>query len=78
MELELSDDPDGRARSAVRAAAARAGVELAPVPDRRNGTWWRAGLLEGLARDPGAPAPVAANGYDVTPSPRSTRGATRA
>jgi hypothetical protein len=58
----------------VRAAAARAGMELAPVPDRRNGAWWRAGLLEGLARDPGAPAPA----YDVTPSPRSTRGATRA
>ena len=74
MELELSDDPDGRAGSAVRAAAARAGMELAPVPDRRNGAWWRDGLLEGLARDPGAPA----NGYDVTPSPRSTRGATRA
>ena len=78
MEFELSDDPDGGARSAVRAAVARAGVELAPVPDRRNGAWWRAGLLEGLARDPGAPPPAAANGYDVTPSPRSTRGATRA
>ena len=78
MELELSDDPDGRVCSAVRVAAARAGMELAPVPDRRNGAWWRAGLLEGLARDPGAPTPAAANGYDVTPSPRSTRGATRA
>jgi hypothetical protein len=78
VELELSDDPSGRAGSAVRAAAVRAGVALAPVPDRRTCAWWRAGLLEGLARDPGAPAPAAANGYDVTPSPRSTRGATRA
>ncbi len=78
MELELSDDPDGDAGSAVRAAAARAGLELAPAPDTRNRAWWRTGLLEGLARDPGAPAPAAANGYGVTPSPRSTRGATRA
>ena len=78
MDLELSDDPDGLAGSAVRAAAARAGVDLAPVPDRRRGAWWRAGLEDGLARDPGAPAPAPAWGYEAAPSPRSTRGATRA
>ena len=78
MDLELSDDPDGLAGSAVRAAAARAGVDLAPVPDRRSGAWWRAGLEEGLSRDPGAPAPAGASGYEAALSPRSTRGATRA
>jgi hypothetical protein len=78
MEVELSDDPEGRAGSAVSAAAAQAGLELAPAPDRRHGAWWRAGLLEGLARDPGAPAPAATDVYETALSPRSTRGATRA
>ena len=78
MEVELSDDPDGRAGSAMSAAAARAGLELAPAPDRRRGAWWRAGLLEGLARDPGAPAPAAADVSETAFSPRSNRGATRA
>lgn len=76
MQLELVPPPDDPAGAAVVVrAAAVAGLRLAdrPAPD---GAWWRAGLAEAVERSPAVVlrSPV----YEAAPSPRSTRGATRA
>jgi hypothetical protein len=71
-----ADDPD--AEDVVARAARDAGVPLdraASVP----GAWWRAGLVDAVEPLPLRPSASARSGsYDAAPSPRSTRGATRA
>jgi hypothetical protein len=72
VELELVPVAPARVRSAVAAAVTKAGVLLdLPSPNRAS-AWWRAGLDEGVEREPVA----ARAGYAL--SPRSTRGAMRA
>jgi hypothetical protein len=75
VEIRLENDPDGDATAAARLAAERAGVaaETGGAP----GLWWRAGLADAVERAP-EPRAAAAPGYEAAPSPRSTRGATRA
>ena len=74
VELELVPDGNGAAAEATRRAATRVGVGAVPARFDR-GHWWRDGLAESVGNRPGAPGPAP---YDVAPSPRSTRGATRA
>gem|GEM_PF-4577672 len=74
VELELVPEGDGTAAEAARRAATRAGLGAVPARFDR-GPWWRAGIGESVENRPGAPGPAP---YGVAPSPRSTRGATRA
>jgi hypothetical protein len=76
MELELVPPPDDAAgRRAVVRAVADAGVALEPRPGDAS-DWWHAGLAEAVDREPSAP--FRPPSYEAAPSPRSTRGATRA
>lgn len=76
MELSLEPDTDGGVAAATRAAVARAGLSFAPGGEAPPNPWWRAGLLDAVARYPTWPTP--ARPYEAAPSPRSNRGATRA
>jgi hypothetical protein len=70
MELETVPPVPPSEQEALREALARAGVDLDGGPGGYRCAWRRAGLAEatGYADE--------SDGY--TPSPRSTRGATRA
>jgi hypothetical protein len=75
MELQLEPGGDAATLEAARRAAELAGaVRQRPWSDR--GAWWRAGVAEAVEGRFVAPRPGPA--YDVAPSPRRTRGATRA
>ena len=76
MELVLQPEGDWRATTAARAAAQRAGLSFARGEGTPPNPWWRAGLVEAIERDPSWPTPPRL--YEAAPSPRSTRGATRA
>ena len=76
MELRLEPDGDGSATAAVLAAAERVGVTLARADRTKPNAWWRDGLVEAIERYPSWPTPP--QRYEAAPSPRSTRGATRA
>jgi hypothetical protein len=76
MELVLEPDADGRATVAARAAAQSVGLSFARGDRTPPNPWWRAGLVEAIERDPSWPTP--AQPYEAAPSPRKTRGATRA
>ena len=76
MALELVPPPDDALGTDVVARAAVAvGLSLEP-PRLSDGAWWRAGLAEAVERAPAVARPSPA--YEAAPSPRSTRGATRA
>jgi hypothetical protein len=74
VELELVPPAEPAAIEAARRAAAAAGV--GGEPWRTGSAWWQAGLADAIAGR--SAEPVASDRYDVAPSPRSTRGATRA
>lgn len=74
--LELAPEGDDRVTAAVGSAVSHAGVELAPQDLPGRAAWWRAGVAEAVGRDPTAVRPP--GHYDVAPSPRNSRGATRA
>jgi hypothetical protein len=75
VELGLGPDVDAGVVEASRRAAVRAGVVLEAALASR-GPWWFAGVAETVeGRSVG---PTCAPGYEIAPSPRSTRGATRA
>jgi hypothetical protein len=76
MELRLEPDGDGSATAAARAAAERLGVTPARGDRTTPNAWWRDGLVEATERCPSWPPPPLP--YEAAPSPRSTRGATRA
>ena len=76
MDLVLDSDADPRVREAVRAAIARASVELSGHASADESPWWSAGLAAAVAR---GGAPVEGHVlYEAARSRRSTRGATRA
>jgi hypothetical protein len=77
VEIELTDDPDGRIARVARAAAGDAGLGLAVTRGDRQSVsaWWRAGVDDALERAPDGAVRVR---YRAARSPRSTRGATRA
>jgi hypothetical protein len=70
VELELRPEATERELAAVRAGVVAAGLDLAPDSATYRSPWRRAGLIEGLDREPRATA--------YAPSPRRRRGATRA
>ena len=73
MEIVLEPDDQGAVSRAARAAAQREGLL---DDDARPAAWWLAGLADAVERTPhDAPA---GSRYAAPPSPRSTRGATRA
>jgi hypothetical protein len=74
MDVRLVPSPDPAVAEAARRAVAV--LESARAPAVGRGRWWIAGVEEGLAAR--AVLPGRAERYDVAPSPRSTRGATRA
>jgi hypothetical protein len=76
MDLVLEPDADGDVAAAARAAVARAGLSVVPGQRTPPRAWWGAGLAEAIERDPSWPTP--ARPYEDAPSPRRTRGATRA
>ena len=76
MDLVLEPNADGDIAAVARAAAARAGLSFLRGQRTPPSPWWRAGLTEAIERDPSWPTP--ARPYEAAPSPRSTRGATRA
>jgi hypothetical protein len=76
VELVLAPDGDGRATTVARVAAARAGLTFVRGQRTPPNAWWRAGIVDAIERDPSWPTPALP--YEVAPSPRSTRGATRA
>jgi hypothetical protein len=76
MELRLEPNGDASATAAACAAAQRVGVTLARGDRTTPNAWWRAGLVEAIERYPSWPSPP--QPYEAAPSPRSTRGATRA
>ena len=84
QRLDLAPAASADHARAARAAATRAGVVVARAPRLPiDDGWWRAGLEEAQARRPAVPSPahapaVVPSRYEVAPSPRSTRGATRA
>ena len=72
MEWELVPTAEQAVVEAARRAAAAAGVGRA---EDARGRWWRAGVEEAMAaRSVARRSP----GYVAAPSPRRTRGATRA
>jgi hypothetical protein len=73
MELALAPPVEPAVVEAARRAAAAAGA-LPGTPGER-GLWWRAGIGEAVAARGVTPARAL---YVAAPSPRSTRGATRA
>jgi hypothetical protein len=74
MELELVPVVDDAMLAAVHLAAAAADATGETGPGR--GLWWRAGVEEAIATR--SLTPSAGQGYEAAPSPRRTRGATRA
>ena len=76
MDLALGSDAGRDVTAAARAAAARAEVSLLSSRSPPGDAWWRAGLAEAVDREPSAP--FRPPSYEAAPSPRSTRGATRA
>jgi hypothetical protein len=74
MELRLVPSPDPAVAEAARRAVAV--LASADPPAVGRGRWWRAGVDDGLAAR--AVEPARGGRYEVAPSPRSTRGATRA
>ena len=64
-----------RRGGARRGRPGRAELPAGTAHPARN-AWWRAGLAEAIERDPSWPTP--ARPYEAAPSPRRTRGATRA
>ena len=83
MELDLVPGGDESAVEATRLAAAAVGLRGGEPATRRP--WWRAGVEEAVAaREATLPAVTAPTGSSeaaaryAAPSPRRTRGATRA
>ena len=76
MEFVLEPDSDDGLAAVARTAAASVGLSFVPGHRTPPDSWWRAGLAEAIERDPSWPTP--ARPYEAAPSPRSTRGATRA
>ncbi len=74
MELELVPADDDAVVAAVRLAAAGAGAAAETGPG--HGLWWRAGVEDAIGAR--SVTPSAGQGYEAAPSPRRTRGATRA
>ena len=75
MPVAVDEDADGRLPAVVEAAVAQSQLgSREPCP--AGSAWWRAGLAETLARETWSPRRPPA--YEAAPSPRSTRGATRA
>ncbi|HEY7178420.1 MAG TPA: hypothetical protein VH305_04530 [Gaiella sp.] len=77
MALRLHPDPGPGLELALAAVLRDEGLldatERASLPP-----WRQAALREGVAREPAAPRPADVGFYVAAPSPRSTRGATRA
>ncbi len=69
MDVEAVPSLDGPGKEAVIEALGRAGVRVEVAPAAYASAWRAAGLRDGVEGDD-------AEGY--APSPRSTRGATRA
>jgi hypothetical protein len=79
MQLELAPTASLEHARAARTAAAHAGVGFAFARTPVGAAWWRAGLEEAHARrPPPAATRQAPPAYEAAPSPRNTRGATRA
>jgi hypothetical protein len=77
VELRLRPAPPPTVHAAVRAALAAAGIAMDEPPPAYGGAWRRAGLEEGVARQPGTgPGSDGGEGYPL--SPRRTLGALRA
>jgi hypothetical protein len=70
MALQITPQLRDPERRAVGHALERAGIRLDGRPETYASAWWRTAALEAVDNTP-APARYA-------PSPRSTRGATRA
>jgi len=73
VELELIPAAEPAVAEATRSALAAAGLDRA---DDDRGSWWRAGVDETL--DARSATPARGPSYVAAPSPRRTRGATRA
>jgi hypothetical protein len=73
VELELVPTAEQEIVEAARRAAVAAGIGRA---DDERGRWWRVGLEDALGARSVTPSRGPA--YVAAPSPRSTRGATRA
>lgn len=76
MELVIGPEPEVGVAEAARRASVQAGIQLLPQATSGRGSWWRDGLADAVERGP--VAPDAPTPYDAAPSPRRTRGATRA
>jgi hypothetical protein len=70
MRLDVRPELEGPERIALEQALGTIGARLRATPDPSRSAWIRAARLEAVDRAPSAPR--------YTPSPRSTRGATRA
>lgn len=70
MQLEVHPPLPESQQAGLRQALALAGVRIAVTQEALNGAWFRAAVREAVDREP-----VVAR---YAPSPRSTRGATRA
>jgi hypothetical protein len=72
MEIDVAPSAGERERDVLAVALARVGVEASGLPPGYASCWRRAGFAEAVEREP---APESA---PYAPSPRSSRGATRA
>jgi hypothetical protein len=72
VEIDVTPSAGERDRHVLAAALARAGIEANGPPPGYASRWRRAGFAEAVERE-AAPAPA-----PYAPSPRSSRGATRA
>jgi hypothetical protein len=75
-DLALEPPSDASTATAVRVAAAEAGLRL--EPGVWSAAWWQAGVADSLARTVESLEPREASRYEAARSPRRTRGATRA
>ena len=78
MQLELAPTASLDHARAARTAAAHAGVGSPFARTPVEAAWWRAGLEEAHARRLPAATTGSASAYEAAPSPRNTRGTTRA
>jgi hypothetical protein len=77
MALELGPKAGEDVVAAARLAVKLAGLDPLSHVGGDRGRWWHAGLDDAVERAP-AQLDAAPTGYDAAPSPRSSRGATRA